>query len=161
MLVLGFSLPTQRCFDYRVPTTTGEQLFSAYAEVFPQDQDPVSGFPAFLCLRRGVSDLDDFVRQLVVLFSAYAEVFLDSGSGAAENAAFLCLRRGVSIPKCRPMSSNDFSLPTQRCFQRVYRLTRPDFLFSAYAEVFPRSPHRASAGQSFLCLRRGVSSARL
>ena len=99
-----------------VSVVGGGMLFSAYAEVFPIEKTLVESDLAFLCLRRGVSDLDDFVRQLVVLFSAYAEVFLDSGSGAAENAAFLCLRRGVSIPKCRPMSSNDFSLPTQRCF---------------------------------------------
>ena len=111
-----FSLPTQRCFWKTLYPLQSQHLFSAYAEVFPDTLQ--SGFSAltFLCLRRGVSDLDDFVRQLVVLFSAYAEVFLDSGSGAAENAAFLCLRRGVSRRKRLLKSQRSFSLPTQRCF---------------------------------------------
>ena len=75
---IGFSLPTQRCFHQCRKEVAGIDLFSAYAEVFPDTLQ--SGFSAltFLCLRRGVSDLDDFVRQLVVLFSAYAEVFLPS-----------------------------------------------------------------------------------
>ena len=30
-------------------------------------------------------------------------------------------------------------------------------LFSAYAEVFPKSTNGASDGRTFLCLRRGVS----
>ena len=112
----NFSLPTQRCFRRIRIRSPASPLFSAYAEVFLEDALPTSVSASFLCLRRGVSDLDDFVRQLVVLFSAYAEVFLDSGSGAAENAAFLCLRRGVSRRKRLLKSQRSFSLPTQRCF---------------------------------------------
>ena len=55
------------------------------------------------------------------------------------------------------MSSNDFSLPTQRCF-RVARIElQLVSLFSAYAEVFPAQGFRYLPEISFLCLRRGVS----
>ena len=132
-----FSLPTQRCFYLKRHHPEKARLFSAYAEVFPGGGTRSKAEETFLCLRRGVSDLDDFVRQLVVLFSAYAEVFLDSGSGAAENAAFLCLRRGVSQA-------------------RIQRQLTPQ-LFSAYAEVFLRFQFSSVGSLAFLCLRRGVS----
>ncbi len=75
----------------------GEQLFSAYAEVFPEGEAGLFRGYAFLCLRRGVSDyfprerwsvtfslptqrcfstLSDFCDD-DLLFSAYAEVFLE------------------------------------------------------------------------------------
>ena len=52
---IDFSLPTQRCF---VELTTQEEyarLFSAYAEVFPEQKGTGNRVEAFLCLRRGVS----------------------------------------------------------------------------------------------------------
>ena len=50
-----FSLPTQRCFLLRNPWVVVHELFSAYAEVFPDDYDHHLEGGAFLCLRRGVS----------------------------------------------------------------------------------------------------------
>ena len=112
-------------------------FFSAYAEVFPLQAFGNSLRSFFLCLRRGVSDLDDFVWQLVV-----------------------------------------FSLPTQRCFSLERKSQIHLALFSAYAEVFPKTcrqcltaaalfsayaevfPYRVPAlhlAWAFLCLRRGVS----
>ena len=50
-----FSLPTQRCFLADKAAALIDQLFSAYAEVFPADRS-FRCFPGtFLCLRRGVS----------------------------------------------------------------------------------------------------------
>ena len=90
-----FSLPTQRCFLLRNPWVVVHELFSAYAEVFPDDYDHHLEGGAFLCLRRGVSEkearlyryrnfslptqrcfrhFDSSVRPYL-LFSAYAEVF--------------------------------------------------------------------------------------
>ena len=94
--VLGFSLPTQRCFFI----------------VFPRED----ALRAFLCLRRGVSHSPAFgaisccfslptqrcfrLRSTSAtdceLFSAYAEVFLIPAASGALAEAFLCLRRGVS-----------------------------------------------------------------
>ena len=77
----------------------------------------------------------------VGLFSAYAEVFPPQ-----------------TLPQLRRRS---FSLPTQRCF--VQRNTRQhgQQLFSAYAEVFPRFSKEDAEALAFLCLRRGVSKARI
>ena len=50
-----------------------------------------------------------------------------------------------------------FSLPTQRCFFLRDSGVLTDFLFSAYAEVFPRSVTFSVGLDAFLCLRRGVS----
>ena len=52
-----FSLPTQRCFLDIGLLATERQLFSAYAEVFPIYGGILSTVAAFLCLRRGVSDV--------------------------------------------------------------------------------------------------------
>ena len=52
-------------------------------------------------------------------------------------APFLCLRRGVS-------AVGHIVGDTNR-------------LFSAYAEVFPGRDDRGQRGETFLCLRRGVS----
>ena len=113
---------------------------------------------AFLCLRRGVSDIawvDDskvsfslptqrcFPRRKPAvavgeLFSAYAEVFL------------------VLIDGC--CASVSFSLPTQRCFPTVGVPALRRCLFSAYAEVFLNIPALPSLTLPFLCLRRGVST---
>ena len=113
-------------------------LFSAYAEVFPLCH-PVSSF--------------------FHLFSAYAEVFPACWASRFSWSAFLCLRRGVSYAEEGATLEWVFSLPTQRCF-RYEGETRPaPDLFSAYAEVFPSRTARAKRSRSFLCLRRGVSSA--
>ena len=163
--------------------------------MFPITYRFVSTEDAFLCLRRGVSDLDDFVRQLVVfslptqrcfrlrrstlicfslptqrcfsqktsreeaekLFSAYAEVFPARDSVFPEGSAFLCLRRGVSHRQPGVRTSEDFSLPTQRCFQAEEMEKAAPELFSAYAEVFLSRDYCAYGGSAFLCLRRGVS----
>ena len=94
----------------------------------------------FLCLRRGVSvrilpfaPVDRFslptqrcfpddVREVYddALFSAYAEVFPSDAHTRQYSETFLCLRRGVS--RYRRSSCG---------FQK---------LFSAYAEVFLKSP---------------------
>ena len=52
-----FSLPTQRCFLADKAAALIDQLFSAYAEVFPGPRSTQRGISAFLCLRRGVSFL--------------------------------------------------------------------------------------------------------
>ena len=53
----GFSLPTQRCFRDAALARAASLLFSAYAEVFPIYGGILSTVAAFLCLRRGVSDV--------------------------------------------------------------------------------------------------------
>ena len=50
-----FSLPTQRCFWVKKAISRQNDLFSAYAEVFPRYKAFSQDQPAFLCLRRGVS----------------------------------------------------------------------------------------------------------
>ena len=55
IMIVNFSLPTQRCFRVDLSSGLMVGLFSAYAEVFPSSQ-PLSRFVSpFLCLRRGVS----------------------------------------------------------------------------------------------------------
>ena len=103
-----FSLPTQRCFLLRNPWVVVHELFSAYAEVFP----------------------DDYDHHL-------------------EGGAFLCLRRGVSEKEARLYRYRNFSLPTQRCFQRIGVEVRVICLFSAYAEVFPTHTDQRHADRSF------------
>ena len=91
------------------------------------------------------------------LFSAYAEVFPPARVPRSLTQPFLCLRRGVSFLSEKFGSYHDFSLPTQRCFQRLLRLPDPWRLFSAYAEVFPPPKSLGRSPRTFLCLRRGVS----
>ena len=132
----GFSLPTQRCFLPCPLPGGGQALFSAYAEVFLRTFR-ITGLPdAFLCLRRGVSEVIDLSTDRSLLFSAYAEVFLSKRRAGRGKAPFLCLRRGVSSMPALPRRSGSFSLPTQRCFSRCSSSRRAEKLFSAYAEVF-------------------------
>ena len=113
---LTFSLPTQRCFLRRTGRPRFRRLFSAYAEVFPNPSGLFSQPHAFLCLRRGVSELGSILENLELfslptqrcflftrkvnerrrLFSAYAEVFLPRAQKRPVPHPFLCLRRGVS-----------------------------------------------------------------
>ena len=92
----SFSLPTQRCFPGSLRDRHIGSLFSAYAEVFPDQMPRRRPRRPFLCLRRGVSvyldskkDVGGFSlptqrcfyphearRNRTRLFSAYAEVFL-------------------------------------------------------------------------------------
>ena len=104
----NFSLPTQRCFLKPSGVHLRTMLFSAYAEVFP----------------------DDYDHHL-------------------EGGAFLCLRRGVSEKEARLYRYRNFSLPTQRCFQRIGVEVRVICLFSAYAEVFPTHTDQRHADRSF------------
>ena len=125
--------------------------------------------PPFLCLRRGVSfagltvyprdyfslptqrcfQIHQGNRPLGILFSAYAEVFPDDYDHHLEGGAFLCLRRGVSEKEARLYRYRNFSLPTQRCFQRIGVEVRVICLFSAYAEVFPTHTDHRHADRSF------------
>ena len=57
----------------------------------------------------------------------------------------------------RVWHGDDFSLPTQRCFETIMQMIRMAYLFSAYAEVFPRISALMEKRHTFLCLRRGVS----
>ena len=141
--------------------------------------------PPFLCLRRGVSfagltvyprdyfslptqrcfQIHQGNRPLGILFSAYAEVFPDDYDHHLEGGAFLCLRRGVSEKEARLYRYRNFSLPTQRCFQRIGVEVRVICLFSAYAEVFPTHTDQRHADRSFSlptqrCFRHFDSSVR-
>ena len=91
------------------------------------------------------------------LFSAYAEVFPAGVKKGDTIEPFLCLRRGVSIVAPFPAGTDYFSLPTQRCFSGYCSGGERRELFSAYAEVFLKSPKISLRVHSFLCLRRGVS----
>ena len=152
-----FSLPTQRCFQIHQGNRPLGILFSAYAEVFPDDYDHHLEGGAFLCLRRGVSDGivagDTLIcfslptqrcfsqktsrEEAEKLFSAYAEVFPVPQVASCSYDTFLCLRRGVSSVHFTADYYKDFSLPTQRCFCQELRNGQCRILFSAYAEVFP------------------------
>ena len=132
----AFSLPTQRCFYLQLPYLQAQELFSAYAEVFPYTDLKAKVKEAFLCLRRGVSPSRPHgcgARRFSLptqrcfqskccrkpptsLFSAYAEVFLSSTALSPSTGTFLCLRRGVSQAFDQPITPPGFSLPTQRCF---------------------------------------------
>ena len=173
-----FSLPTQRYFLLRNPWVVVHELFSAYAEVFPDDYDHHLEGGAFLCLRRGVSEKEARLYryrnfslptqrcfhqlskcdEYLILFSAYAEVFPDGQERARPSLAFLCLRRGVSLIVLLHASAVIFSLPTQWCFWVDRFDLRFTVLFSAYAEVFPTLRFFSTAVPAFLCLRRGVST---
>ncbi len=91
------------------------------------------------------------------LFSAYAEVFPSHPPPFFLARAFLCLRRGVSFQTVPSWYKPDFSLPTQRCFQRFRKRLFKASLFSAYAEVFLNWSPCFAISPAFLCLRRGVS----
>ena len=91
------------------------------------------------------------------LFSAYAEVFLSDNLHVERGVTFLCLRRGVSDELRRHAGYDDFSLPTQRCFSRMFLSITLARLFSAYAEVFLAMSIEIEDLIAFLCLRRGVS----
>ena len=80
MYVVGFSLPTQRCFQADDLLKSELELFSAYAEVFLDAGISEMAEVSFLCLRRGVSRRASPRSPTGALFSAYAEVFL-SASG--------------------------------------------------------------------------------
>ena len=91
-----FSLPTQRCFPLATSRLWSSSLFSAYAEVFPEQVLQETADEPFLCLRRGVSIFNCLISKHrnfslptqrcfsgirsadhpTRLFSAYAEVFL-------------------------------------------------------------------------------------
>ena len=134
---INFSLPTQRCFQPSLGVLRHPD--------------------AFLCLRRGVSQLPHEVIEIVAfslptqrcfvqifhkrpilkLFSAYAEVFLTVGIVFVDLLPFLCLRRGVSGSSLIFSGLSTFSLPTQRCFYERH--------------------HLQGSIPPFLCLRRGVS----
>ena len=134
---MDFSLPTQRCFYEKLIAEKEKALFSAYAEVFPAEDDFSTqtytfSLPTQRCFRYETQDDD-----LLGLFSAYAEVFLTDNQASGLLKTFLCLRRGVSKRKKWKKPPRNFSLPTQRCFL-VLACERPGKpLFSAYAEVFP------------------------
>ena len=140
-----------------VASISGLQLFSAYAEVFPAGVDRAGicydfSLPTQRCF------LKDFLAYPVrYLFSAYAEVFLEFSLIVLNRLPFLCLRRGVSSVDLRALGNATFSLPTQRCFRTGLSPSRQVGLFSAYAEVFPGRDDRGQRGETFLCLRRGVS----
>ena len=132
-------------------------LFSAYAEVFP-DNNPARA----LCLYFSLPTQRCFHYLLFrgepnLLFSAYAEVFPAPSASRQSDPAFLCLRRGVSSEAPALHFECDFSLPTQRCFPSSPRPQSLERLFSAYAEVFPTHPIKTQGSAPFLCLRRGVS----
>ena len=55
IMIVNFSLPTQRCFPYPPQFSGVNGLFSAYAEVFLLAIDNRASGGTFLCLRRGVS----------------------------------------------------------------------------------------------------------
>ena len=93
-----------------------------------------------------------------VLFSAYAEVFPSMDIVWITRLTFLCLRRGVSRALFLRLMEQRFSLPTQRCFLFVLCVVWCDALFSAYAEVFPKTQAFKPPELAFLCLRRGVSA---
>ena len=153
-------------------------LFSAYAEVFPPRSKRSRTLTAFLCLRRGVSDIElskedigvfslptqrcfltaSRAYPVIALFSAYAEVFPGCICFAIFCVPFLCLRRGVSETVSASFALAAFSLPTQRCFLVVPAVGVRDVLFSAYAEVFPGISVPQAICLTFLCLRRGVST---
>ena len=133
----SFSLPTQRCFPVPRGLHLEAHLFSAYAEVFPPIFEPNPPDLAFLCLRRGVSTVNEVVVLITFLFSAYAEVFPQKSQEAVH--------------------PEYFSLPTQRCFHCRNHSGRRRRLFSAYAEVFLHLPNPEQGRIAFLCLRRGVS----
>ena len=97
------------------------------------------------------------VHLRTMLFSAYAEVFPGARPPDPERTPFLCLRRGVSEFGAPLMRRQTFSLPTQRCFSVSPRVSVIDWLFSAYAEVFPPPKSLGRSPRTFLCLRRGVS----
>ena len=95
---MGFSLPTQRCFQQRSWLPQPQPLFSAYAEVFPSKFNPTKSLSAF-----SLPTQRCFRLTLTV-------------QGAPP--AFLCLRRGVSEIAEKLEAKLAFSLPTQRCFRR-------------------------------------------
>ena len=134
---MDFSLPTQRCFYEKLIAEKEKALFSAYAEVFPAEDDFSTqtytfSLPTQRCFRYETQDDD-----LLGLFSAYAEVFLTDNQASGLLKTFLCLRRGVSKRKKWKKPPRNFSLPTQRCFSRIRFPHQSSNLFSAYAEVFP------------------------
>ena len=87
--------------------------------------------------------------------------FLIAPLAAPFTLPFLCLRRGVSGEVTVPPPPVPFSLPTQRCFWKRDNSDWITVLFSAYAEVFPLKIINYDQTVSFLCLRRGVSVAKI
>ena len=76
----AFSLPTQRCFPFSLHEGRRSVLFSAYAEVFLDDNLPgETGVSFSLPTQRCFPQVLHPV-ELLSLFSAYAEVFPRPGS---------------------------------------------------------------------------------
>ena len=153
-----FSLPTQRCFQIHQGNRPLGILFSAYAEVFPDDYDHHLEGGAFLCLRRGVSEKETRLYRYRNFSLPTQRCFPPIQTKHTPTEAFLCLRRGVSLIVLLHASAVIFSLPTQWCFWVDRFDLRFTVLFSAYAEVFPTLRFFSTAVPAFLCLRRGVST---
>ena len=133
------------------------QLFSAYAEVFPQSGKKGRKGASFLCLRRGVSIFHIRPPYPIIFSLPTQRCFRLPGFLWELGCTFLCLRRGVSNQTKISGFIRAFSLPTQRCFHDRHRVPSNHTLFSAYAEVFLIGRHKAGDVEAFLCLRRGVS----
>ena len=132
-------------------------LFSAHAEVFPKYSHQQTILFTLLRTRGGISPADFITlrkvnssphtrryfrrlhRELVKadLFSAHAEVFPALFRGVATSRALLRTRGGISAMVTEWHGDKCSSPHTRRYFPAVYWDTKPGWLFSAHAEVFP------------------------
>ena len=95
--------------------------------------------------------------QNLGVFSAYAEVFLSSEFKRIPCFSFLRVRGGVSNLKASAHDMGAFSPRTRRCFHLYFFCSHLRTVFSAYAEVFPKTTNTRSSNLSFLRVRGGVS----
>ena len=169
---------TRRYFREACNEVMGGVLFSAHAEVFPgHDQYECSGH-ALLRARGGISNKPRHYNEIphssprtrryfrgshgatgaAMLFSAHAEVFPIRSCVVFVCCTLLRARGGISI--CPPYMK--YELDSSPRTRRYFLTTQgPDFqalLFSAHAEVFPKTSACQSSCTSLLRARGGISA---
>ena len=93
------------------------------------------------------------------LFSAHAEVFPRPGSFSRSRAPLLRARGGISIVATAAHFHGGSSPRTRRYFLKCLSLKRAAELFSAHAEVFPKSLDWRERHRPLLRARGGISNA--
>ena len=152
-------------------------VFSACAEMFPEEETQNLLVQRLLCMRRDVSlpggrikaeegsslhaqrcfqDLHEVVGCELV-FSACAEMFPGKRCILCPDNCLLCMRRDVSISCQDRLLPHWSSLHAQRCFCWQMGFVKLDEVFSACAEMFPVDRRRCEAEDRLLCMRRDVS----
>ena len=154
-----FSPRKRRCFRRPFQARKRTKVFSAQAEVFPtkltltakavgflRASGGVSGFrvttsitPLFSPRKRRCFPFLHFHFWNLQVFSAQAEVFRRQRERLGINLGFLRASGGVSMKRLSSVELCEFSPRKRRCFRSREPPQKTVSVFSAQAEVFPRT----------------------